>query len=114
MKAKREFKQFHIGFSEEEWEVVCRKAEKAKMRTGTYVRTVAVEGELKIYDMSDTVNLMRSFNAIGTNLNQIARVVNSTGAVYQKDIDEMKSQFEYFHEVMNNYLHELLPKEILR
>ena len=38
MTAKRAYKQFHIGFSKEEWEIVCRKAKAARLRNGTYVR----------------------------------------------------------------------------
>lgn len=104
----------NIRFSDSELAVVKEKAAAARMPVARFVRKMAVEGEIKIYDMNDTVNLMRSFNAIGTNLNQIAKVVNSTGEVYKKDIEEMREMFEYFHNVMNSYLRELLPKEILR
>lgn len=109
MAAKREFKQFHIGFSEEEWETVCKKAKAAKMRNGTYVRTMAVKGEIKYYDLKELVSLKRSFNSIGNNLNQIATVVNSSGSVYQKDIEDLQKEFRYFRDVMKSYLFEISP-----
>ena len=48
-----------------------------------------------------------SFNRIGNELNQIAKVVNSTQSVYAKDIEDMKKSFEYFRAVFENYLQPL-------
>ena len=36
-----------IGFTPEEWEMICRKSEAAKLRTGTFIRRMALNGELK-------------------------------------------------------------------
>lgn len=113
MPMKKGNREKKVYFSPEEWNVVCKKASKLNLRVGTYIRVISVQGEIKCYDMDKLLHLLRSFNKIGTNLNQIARVVNSTGEVYQKDIDDMKDEFDYFKRVMNNYLHELKPTELL-
>lgn len=102
-----------IGFSPEEWKIVCERSKNLNMRTGTYIRQIAVQGEIKSYDMAALNNLRMSFNRIGVELNQIARVVNSTQSVYQKDIEDMQKQMEYFRKVMDNYLVELKPTILL-
>lgn len=112
MAAKRAYKQFHIGFSKEEWEIVCKKAKAAKMRNGTYVRTMAVKGEIKYYELKELASLKRSFLSIGNNLNQIAAVANSTGSIYQKDIEDLQKEFKYFRDVMKSYLFEISPTYI--
>ena len=96
MTAKRAYKQFHIGFSKEEWEIVCRKAKAARLRNGTYVRRMAVKGEIKYYELKELVTLKRAFLSIGNNLNQIAKVANESGSVYQKDIEDLQEEFKYF------------------
>ena len=102
-----------IGFSPDEWLVVCEKASYLHMRVGTYIRKIAVQGEIKNYNMSELNSLKMSFNRIGIELNQIAKVANSTQSVYQKDIEDMKKEMDYFRRVMKNYLHELEPNVIL-
>ena len=106
-------KEKKVYFSPAEWSVVCRKAEALGQRTGTYIRRIAVQGEIKKYDMKELNNLRISFNRIGIELNQIARVANSTNSVYAKDIEDMQKQMKYFRAVMDNYLAELKPNEIL-
>ncbi len=106
-------KEKKIYFSQKEWEIVCKRSEKMGLRTGTFIRTIAVQGELKFYDMKELQHLIRSFNSIGTNLNQIAAVANSTKSIYQKDIEDLRQEFKYFDKVMKNYLHEFEPNVLL-
>lgn len=42
-----------IGFSPDEWSIVCKKSKAAKLRTGTYIRRTAVKGEVKIYELKE-------------------------------------------------------------
>ena len=109
MTAERTYKQFHIGFSKGEWETVCKKAKAAGMRNGTYVRVMAVNGEIKYYDLKELGAMKRSFLSIGNNLNQIAAVANASGSVYKKDIEDLQEEFKYFRSVMKNYLFEISP-----
>ena len=113
MPTKKGNKAIVIYFSPKEWEVVCKKAVALNLRNGTYIRTMAVQGEIKEYDLKELQNLLNAFRRIGTNVNQIAAVVNTSGAVHQKDIEDMQEQFKYFNNVMKNYLRELKPKVLL-
>ncbi len=93
-----------IKFSLEEWQAVCKRAAALNQRMGTYIRRIAVSGTIKSFDMKQFNHLIMSFNRIGNELNQIAKVANSTQSVYAKDIEDMKKSFEYFHAVLGNYL----------
>ena len=93
-----------IKFSPEEWEQVCKRSEKCNKRTGTYIREIAVQGTIKNYRLDRFNDLAMSFNRIGKELNQIAKVANSTQSVYAKDIEDMQKSFKRFSNVMENYL----------
>ena len=93
-----------IKFSPEEWQTICERAAALGQRTGTYIRGIAVRGTIKSFDMKQFNHLIMSFNRIGNELNQIARVANSTRSVYAKDIEDMKKSFEYLETVFANYL----------
>ena len=110
MTAKRAYKQFHIGFSKEEWEIVCRKAKAARLRNGTYIRRMSVKGEIKYYELKELVTLKRAFLSIGNN--QIAKVANESGSVYQKDIEDLQEEFKYFRTAMQSYLFPISPTYI--
>lgn len=101
-----------IGFSSDEWSIVCKKSKAAKLRTGTYIRRMAVKGEVKIYELKELSALKRVFLSIGNNVKQIAEVANSSGSVYQKDIEDLQKEFKYFRSVMKNYLFEISPTYI--
>ena len=101
-----------VGFSKEDWKTVCKKARAANLRTGTYIRRMAVNGQIKYYDLNEFVLMRKAFFSIGTNINQIARNVNMTGSVYQQDIEDMRTEFEHFRNVMNNYLVKISPRSI--
>lgn len=113
MPARKDNKAKRVYFTPEEWRIVCKRAADVHMKPGTFIQTIAVQGEIKSYDMAALNNLRMSFNRIGVELNQIARVANSTQSVYQKDIEDMQKQMEYFRKVMDNYLVELKPTILL-
>lgn len=94
----------HIKYNAEEWEIISKKAAVLGQRAGTFIREMSVQGVIKNYDMSQFNHLVMSFNRIGNELNQIAKVANSTQSVYAKDVEDMKKSFEYFHTVFKNYL----------
>ena len=55
-----------------------------------YLRKIASDGYIIQIDHSDIKAMTAEIQKIGVNVNQIARRVNSTGSVYQEDIDEIK------------------------
>lgn len=93
-----------IKFSQNEWDAVCSRAENLGKKTATYIREMSVQGVIKNYDMQHFNHLVVSFNRIANELNQIAKIANSTQSVYAKDIEDMKKSFNYLNAVFENYL----------
>lgn len=94
----------HIKYNAEEWKIVSEKAAALGQRTGTFIREISVRGVIKNYDMKQFNHLIISFNRIGNEINQIAKVANSTQSIYAKDIEDLKNSFNYLEVVFENYL----------
>ncbi len=75
---KKRYIRKEIKLNPEEWEIICKRAAALNQRTGTFIREMSVQGVIKNYDMKQFNHLIMSFNRIGNELNQIAKVANST------------------------------------
>ena len=93
-----------IKYSEEEKEIISRRAAKLNKRIGTYIREIAVGGIIKIYDLKQLEHLVMSFNRIGNEIDSIAEVVNSTRTITRKDIEDLGKSVEYLKMVFEYYL----------
>lgn len=101
-----------VGFSPTEWETVCRRSAELRMRTGTYIRTISVQGNIKIFPLKELDDVYRAMNRIGVNLNQLATVANSTGSIYQKDMEDVLAEMKKLRIIMEDWL-EPLKQEVL-
>ena len=79
-----------VYFSPDEWKAVCKNAEMCEMKVGTYIQRMALFGEINVYDFKQLALLQVELIKIGTNINQIAHVINETRSVYKKDIEEIE------------------------
>lgn len=86
-----------------------QESEVARLRTGTDIRRMSVNGEIKYYELKELVTLKRAFLSIGNNLNQIAKVANESDSVTLKDIEDMQKEFKNFWTAMQNYLFDISP-----
>lgn len=102
-----------IGFSPKEWEIILRRSDELKMRTGTYIRTIAVQGVIKYYSLKELNDVYRALNRIGVNLNQIATVANSTGSVYQKDMEDILAEMKQLRIIVEDWLEPLEPEVLM-
>ena len=75
-----------------------------------YARKMLIDGYVIQVDLSDFQKLSGEVNAIGVNINQIAKAVNATGKVYENDIAEAKERVEDIWRLLKSYLSELLSK----
>lgn len=110
MPMKKGNKEKKVYFSPAEWEAVCKRSAELGMRTGTFIRKISVQGEIKVFDFKQLDNVYRAINRIGINLNQIATVVNSTGSVYQKDIEDMQKEFKEMSVIVEDWLSPFEPE----
>ena len=80
-----------VPVTAEERAMIERKMQ--QMGTGcfpVYARKMLIDGYVIRLDYSDVKAMTAELQKIGTNINQIAKRVNSTGSVYQEAIEEIK------------------------
>ena len=113
MAARKDYKAKLVHFSPEDWETVCLKARYLRLRTGPYIRRMAVSGEIIYYDFEQIEKFCTALGSIGVNINQIAKVVNSTQSVYRKDIEDLQREFKKLNAAFEAYLHDIDPQIFL-
>lgn len=104
---------FLIRLNGEEYEVIKKRAEKLNMRFAVYVRHIAVQGEMKCFDLAELREVTRPFRMIGNELNQIAKKANETGEVTAKAVEEVREQYARLEKVFEKYLRPLKPNVLL-
>ena len=63
-------------------------------RIGAYMRKMAIDGYIIYTDLSEFKEFQKELQSIGRNINQIAKRVNTTGSVYDTDIEEIKERLD--------------------
>ncbi len=102
-----------IKFSEKEWQAVCKRAEFLKLRTGTYIRKIAVQEILKSYDSKISNQLYISFYRIGILIKQILKISEQEQLPYTEEIKKMMKLYNERKINFENYLSELRPEKLL-
>ena len=105
-------KRITVRFEPEDEAWILRKAEAAGLKKSTYIREVALgnvpqdEADFSKYDNTEALqNLQKELLKIGNNVNQMARVANSVGAVNGERLKEIK---EELRKVNSQIMDELL------
>ena len=93
-----------IKFSPEEWEKVCKRAAALNQRTGTYIRKIAVNGIIKFYEIRNFDSLIFLLRRISNELNQIAKVANSTQSIYEKDVEDLRRSYNDVQVILDHHL----------
>ena len=104
MRKYKQVKRKEIDFTLNEWADVERRAALMGVKTGTYLRRIAVEGEVTFYPIKEVAPLINAMRTISNNINQIARRANETHSVHERDIDVMKREVEAVCHVLNQFL----------
>ncbi len=105
-------KNIKIRVSENELAHIKERAEASGMNISGYMRKCAVDGKIILYETKNVFGLKTALKAIGINVNQIAAVVNSTGSVYAKDIEDLKNKVQNMDIALRNYLKPLESREL--
>ena len=91
MDGRKRTVQLKFRVTEAERNLILEKMKLIPTRNmAAYLRKIAIDGYIIQIDHSDITAMTAEIQKIGVNVNQIARRVNSTGSVYQEDIDEIK------------------------
>lgn len=105
-------KNIKIRVTENELARIKERAAVSSMNVSGYIRKCAVDGKIILYETKNLFGLKTALKAIWKNVNQIAVVVNSTGSVYAKDIEDLKNNMNNIELMLNEYLTPLTGREI--
>ena len=90
MRKYKQVKEKKVTFDMQEWAEVERRAAACHTKTGTYIRHMAVHGQMIFYDMEKFVPVLNGMRIISNNINQIARKANETNSIYAGDVENLK------------------------
>ena len=102
-----------IKFNDDEWQTVCKRAEFLNLRTGTYIRRIAVREVLKVFDMKKLNRVLMSFYRIDNLIEQILRVAKREHLPYTDEIQKLLDVVNGYEEPLKKYLSELKPERLL-
>ena len=93
--------EFHLN--DDEQYILDEKFRLSRMKSkSAFLRKLVLYGFVYDVDFSHIREMNALLGNIGSNLNQIAKRVNSTNTIYKKDMEEIK-------ELMNRFMSTLLP-----
>ena len=83
----------HVMVTDEEKDLFKRKLEISKSKSmGHFIRKCVLESPIFVIDMNIFRKLQTLIGKNSSNLNQIAKRVNSTGIIYREDIEDLKKE----------------------
>lgn len=93
--------QVLINLSEEEWYELDKTAEELQITKSEYIRKIIMEKKVVIKKVEDFPNLLREINAIGRNINQITKKINSLyDDYYEDELKTIEKRMTEVNEIM--------------
>ena len=97
--------QVKFDVTAEERELIRKKMETAHInQLGAYLRKMAIDGLIIYTDMTDFKAYSKELSAIGRNINQIAKRLNSTNTIYDNDVTEIKERLNEIWQLQRRIL----------
>ena len=93
-----------IVYSAEEWAQIEDKAAKCHLKTATYIRVMALNGEVKNIDLKELAPLLNGMRVISRNINQVAKKANETCSIYTADVEKLKGAVAELCRTVNLWL----------
>ena len=111
----RKYKQVHrkeIDFSLDEWSEIERRSAECNMKTGTYIRRMAVNGEVVSFDVKEVAPTLNGMRIISNNINQVARKANETNSIYAEDVEKLKKEVEALSHTLSKFVSTVRWKKV--
>ncbi len=100
--------QIKFWVTEEERNLIKQKmALLPTQRIGAYMRKMAIDGLIIYTDTTNIKEMNKELQAIGKNINQIAKRVNSVSSIYDEDITEIKERLQEIWQLQRRILSSL-------
>ena len=94
MRKYKQVKEKKVVYSLDEWAIIEQRAADLAMKTGTYIKRISVDGEIKYYSVGDITSVMNALRIIGKNINQIAKKANETHSAYADVVEELRKEVD--------------------
>jgi uncharacterized protein YaaN involved in tellurite resistance len=98
----------HVMVTEEEKNIIEERCKLAGFKnTGAYMRKIAIDGRIFKIDHAPLQELSSHMTRVSTNINQIAKRVNSTDSIYKNDVTHLKEMTEGIWQSLKSILSKL-------
>ena len=106
-KRKRDIQlKFRVTPQEREM-IETKMAQFGTTNMAAYLRKMAIDGYVIYTDTTNIKEMNKKLQAIGRNINQIAKRVNSTANIYKEDIAELKARLDDIWQLQRRILYEV-------
>ena len=90
---KKRSQEIHVLWTPEEYARLGQKMQEAGvLNRSAYVRKMTLDGYIVKLDMDDIHEMIRLLRNATNNLNQMAKLANTTGSIYEADISDMQTR----------------------
>ena len=103
----------HLRFSKSEYEAISRKASYLKIPEGRFIRKIAVQGNLKRYDLYELRKITRAFYYCGDSLEQIRKIAETEKSEYLAEIKNLQDRFLNISKVFEKEIKKLRPNVLI-
>ena len=103
----------HLRFSKSEYEAVSRKATYLKIPEGRFIRKIAIQGNLKRYDLYELRKITRAFYYCGDSLEQIRKIAETEKSEYLHEIENLQDRFLNISKSFEKEIKKLRPNVLL-
>lgn len=98
-------KQIKFFVNDQEYELIRKKmAQMGTDNMSAYIRKMVIDGYVVNLDMPELRELTSKMKRISNSENQIAKQLNTTGNIYEADIEEIKRNQEEIYEGIKKIL----------
>ena len=93
-------KKLEFYVTESERELIDKKVAESNLDRSKYLRKAAMGEPIVNLDLSKLDGVIAELNAIGHNINQIAKICNTTNSVSLEDVKELKEKMNEVCEII--------------
>ena len=103
----------HLRFSISEHEAIGSKAAYLKIPEGRFIRKIAVQENLKRYDLYELRKITRAFYYCGDSLEQIRKIAETEKSEYLPEIKNMQDRFLNISNKFEKEIKKLRPNVLI-
>jgi hypothetical protein len=100
---RKKYRRLTIDFLNTDWLKILLRSREEKMKPTTFIKKMALEGRLVIYDTKPMNNLALSLNRIGKNIIQIVHLANSVHSVNMEDVERLEKLIKNMKDEMEEH-----------